>query len=237
MAALSVLMVTFLAELPDKTSLAALTLAARHRAFPVWVGAMIGFAAQTAIAVTVGHAFSRVPPAFVRAGSGLLFLGFAAYYAWGFWRGRTAHRRGDRSAGHVGNGQARETVSLAPARRTAREDDDEEDDADDDAARIAALRVRTRQLERHVILQAAVIIFLAEFGDLTQVALVAFAARLDRPFLVFGAGLLALGLAAGVSTWAGQRLGHFLSPARMQVVAAAAMGLMGALTLLGLGFV
>lgn len=226
---------TFLAELPDKTSLAALTLAAQHRAFPVWLGAVLAFTVQTALAVSVGTAFTRLSPMAIRVGSGLLFLAFSAYYALGIWRARRSRAMGALrvAAGADGEDRSREGRGVGLTASGAEADGD--DDADADAARVRSLYARARRLDRHVVLQAAVIIFFAEFGDLTQVALVAFAARFRQPFLVFGAGLFALALAAAVSSGAGQRLGHILSPARMQIVASFAMGLMGVLTLLGWG--
>ena len=71
--------VIFLAELPDKTALAALVLATRHRPLPVFLGASLALTVQSVIAVAAGSLLSRLPHAWVRVGSGLLFLGCAVF--------------------------------------------------------------------------------------------------------------------------------------------------------------
>ena len=50
--------VIFLAELPDKTALATLVLATRHRATPVFLGAALALTVQSIIAVGAGSLFA-----------------------------------------------------------------------------------------------------------------------------------------------------------------------------------
>ncbi len=52
----AVFAVIFLAELPDKTALAALVLATRYRPLPVFVGAALALTVQSAVAVAAGAA-------------------------------------------------------------------------------------------------------------------------------------------------------------------------------------
>jgi putative Ca2+/H+ antiporter (TMEM165/GDT1 family) len=52
----------FVAELGDKSQLVCLTLAARHRALPVWIGASVAFALLNALAVTVGVGLDALVP-------------------------------------------------------------------------------------------------------------------------------------------------------------------------------
>src|SRR5947209_16078713 len=66
--------VIFLAELPDKTALAALVLATRHRPLPVFLGASLALTVQSVIAVACGALLSKLPSQWVHIGSGLLFL-------------------------------------------------------------------------------------------------------------------------------------------------------------------
>ncbi len=69
----------FLAELGDKTQIAALALAARHPSRPVFLGAAAAFAVLTAGAVTAGKLlYLAVPPWLVRVLSAGLFAGFGA---------------------------------------------------------------------------------------------------------------------------------------------------------------
>jgi putative Ca2+/H+ antiporter (TMEM165/GDT1 family) len=70
--------IIFIAELPDKTALAALALATRHRPLPVFLGAALALAAQSLIAVAAGSLLARLPVQVVRIGAGALFLVCAA---------------------------------------------------------------------------------------------------------------------------------------------------------------
>ncbi len=69
--------VIFLAELPDKTALAAMVLATRHRALPVFLGAALALTAQSIIAVAAGALLAKLPEKIVHIGSGLVFIGCA----------------------------------------------------------------------------------------------------------------------------------------------------------------
>ncbi len=68
----------FLAELGDKTQLAAMAMAARtHSPLAVFVGAMAGFGLVTLVGVAFGGLITRfVPEAYVRFASGGLFILF-----------------------------------------------------------------------------------------------------------------------------------------------------------------
>ncbi len=66
--------VIFLAELPDKTAVAALVLATRHRALPVFLGTASALIVQSSIAVAAGGALALLPPRPVHIGAGLIFL-------------------------------------------------------------------------------------------------------------------------------------------------------------------
>ena len=93
--------VIFVAELPDKTALAALVLATRNKALPVFFGAALGLTVQSVIAVAAGSLLARLPTQYVQIGSGALFFicgvlmwirhpedeeAAAAKQATGFWR-------------------------------------------------------------------------------------------------------------------------------------------------------
>ena len=61
----NVILTTFLliipVELPDKTFVAALVLAARYRPLWVWIGVSLAFLVQTVVAVTAGHLATLLP--------------------------------------------------------------------------------------------------------------------------------------------------------------------------------
>ena len=70
----SVFGVIFVAELPDKTALAALVLATRHKPLPVFLGAALALTFQSLIAVAAGGLLALFPERPVHVGAGLLFL-------------------------------------------------------------------------------------------------------------------------------------------------------------------
>jgi Ca2+/H+ antiporter, TMEM165/GDT1 family len=64
----------FLAELPDKTALAALVLGSRYRPLHVYVGIAAAFAVHVALAVTAGGLLSLLPHRILEAVVAVLFL-------------------------------------------------------------------------------------------------------------------------------------------------------------------
>ncbi len=66
----------FVAELGDKTQLAALTLAASSRAkWAVFAGSALALVATSALAVLFGEALARaIPPLWLRRAAGVVFL-------------------------------------------------------------------------------------------------------------------------------------------------------------------
>src|SRR5258708_32199753 len=64
----------FLGELPDKTALATVVLATRHRPLPVFAGVALAFVIQSLVAVFAGSLIAFLPHQLVRTGAGLLFI-------------------------------------------------------------------------------------------------------------------------------------------------------------------
>ena len=177
----SVFVLIFLAELPDKTAFATALLAARRRPLAVFLGAAGAFAVQSLVAVAFGGVLSLLPARAVRAGAGLLFLGFA----WAMWT-REDEAPGETAETDGRGGFARDmTASFA-------------------------------------------VIFIAEWGDLTQLATAALAAKRGRPLTVFLAATAALVCVAALAVAAGHRLKSRFDPRRLEKAAAvlfAAVGL------------
>jgi putative Ca2+/H+ antiporter (TMEM165/GDT1 family) len=71
--------VIFLAELPDKTALAALLLATRYRPLPVFVGASLALTVQSVVAIVTGTLLAHLPVRPVHRASGLFFIGCAVF--------------------------------------------------------------------------------------------------------------------------------------------------------------
>lgn len=183
----SVFVVVFIAELPDKTALAALVLATRHRALPVLLGACAALTIQSVVAVAAGQLVSLLPPRPVHVLAGALFL-LSAVLMW---------RRREEPA-EDGNG-----------------------DAD------------RRGFWRSTWL-AFVVVFVAEWGDLTQLATGALAARYESPFVVFAGATAALWSVTGLATAIGNRAGKLLDPEKTKKVAAVLFAAVGIALIAGL---
>ena len=85
--------------------------------------------------------------------------------------------------------------------------------------------------DRRTILQTAwsafLVIFVAEWGDLTQLATAALEAKYKKPATIFLASVCALWLVSALAAAAGHRLRRLISPARLQRLAAAAFAAAG----------
>jgi len=183
----SVFGVVFVAELPDKTALAALVLATRHRPLPVLVGAGAALTIQSVVAVAAGHLVSLLPARPVHLFAGALFIASAVL----MWR---------------------------------RKEESEEEVKD---------RGEGRGFLRTV-WPVFLVVFIAEWGDLTQLATAALAARYRAPYVVFGGATLALWAVAAIAVFLGHRAGKLLDPHWTKRIAAVLFALVGVALLAGL---
>jgi putative Ca2+/H+ antiporter (TMEM165/GDT1 family) len=182
----SIFAVIFVAELPDKTTLASLVLATRHRAVPVLLGACGALAAQSLIAVAAGSLLSMLPERIVHIGSGVLFL-VSAVIMW---------------VRHEDGGEVKDRPEVQTFGKS--------------------------------LTMAFTVVFVAEWGDLTQIATAGFAARLARPVLVFAAATAALWSVATIAVIVGHRAGRLLNPDITRKVAAVLFALAGVALIAGL---
>ncbi len=170
----TVFVVIFVAELPDKTALAALVLATRYRPLPVFFGAGLALTVQSVVAVAAGGLLSLLPARPVHVGAGLLFM-VSAVVMWR--RGSGGDREPNRDA------KAEPTFFRALASTFA-------------------------------------VVFIAEWGDLTQLGTAALAARYASPLAVFFGATLALWAVTAMAVFVGHRAGALLRPDLTQKVAA-----------------
>lgn len=155
-AAVTTFGVIFLAELGDKSQLVCMTLAARHRRWPVLIGAVAAFVVLNSLAVVFGVGLAQWIPE--RALAGVVAILFAVF-------GVLALRA---------------------------------EEADDDAPQ--------RNWSHHGIVMATFsMIFLAEMGDKTQLAVAGLAVTLP-PVAVWTGATLALALTSALGVWVGCRL-------------------------------
>jgi putative Ca2+/H+ antiporter (TMEM165/GDT1 family) len=183
--------VIFLAEIPDKTSMATLILATGSRPFAVFIGVAAAFVVQSAIAVACGSLITVLPQDIVRMSAGALFLVFAVL----MWRRRA----------------------------------EPDDDGSGNASAVGPGFWPTAW-------KAFVVIFIAEWGDLTQLATATLAAKSAQPLTIFAAATLALWSVTAIAVVVGQRLKRIMNAQLMQKVAAAIFCVIGLLMLFGVGF-
>ncbi len=79
---MTVFVVVFLVELPDKTALATVVMATRMSAIRVFVGVALAFAVQSLVAVVAGSILGIVPSRLIHALAGLIFLVVAGVLVW-----------------------------------------------------------------------------------------------------------------------------------------------------------
>ncbi len=164
--------VIFLAELPDKTALAAFVLATRHKPLAVFLGTGFALTIQSVIAVGAGSLLAELPAFYVKLGSGALFI-VCAVVMW--------------------------------IRR------EEADDRADDTAGGGFWKPLWTTLA---------VVFVAEWGDLTQIGTAAFQAKYHSWLVIAGASTAALWCVAAIAVFIGNRAGRLLDPKVTQKVAA-----------------
>jgi putative Ca2+/H+ antiporter (TMEM165/GDT1 family) len=160
--------VIFIGELPDKTMFASLVLATRGRAFAVWTGAATAFAVHVCIAVTIGAAlFTWLPERAVQASAAALFLAGAVLAF--------------RASGAGLSAAEPAPDELAPSEPAA------------DSAPATPIPAAAQDSATRVFITTFVVVFLAEWGDLTQILTASLAARFHAP--------IAVGLSAALALW------------------------------------
>ncbi|MBF0620421.1 MAG: TMEM165/GDT1 family protein [Magnetococcales bacterium] len=146
-----------LAEIGDKSQLVCMTLAARHRGFPVLIGVSLAFIILNLLAVTFGASIAAwVPEWIVALIVGLLFAIFGI--------------------------------------QMLRSNDDDDDDDD-----------IVEKTGRSVLLTTFILIFMAEFGDKTQIAVAALSGGYE-PISVWIGGTAALIFISALGVVAGSKL-------------------------------
>ena len=170
---LSTFGIIFIAELPDKTALAALVLAARYKPRDVIFGACLAFVIQSVVAVVAGSVLTLLPERPIHIVSGLGFLVFAFL----------AFRRKEEKAAS------------------------EEEEA------------VNRQRGRHAAwITSFLVIFAAEWGDLTQLATAALVAQNGHPLSVGIGATGALWAVTILAAFSGAHLNKVLTPQRLNVL-------------------
>jgi putative Ca2+/H+ antiporter (TMEM165/GDT1 family) len=185
--------VIFIAELPDKTSLAALVLATTRKPLPVFFGAALALTVQSLVAVAAGSALSLLPARPVHVFAGLVFIASAVI----MW----LRTHGSEEVRGLKDAQATEGARGAPFFRT--------------------------------LATVFGVVFIAEWGDLTQLATAAMAARERAPIIVFSASTLALWCVVAIAVAIGNRASKTLPRVRLQKAAALVFAAVGVIFVAG----
>jgi Ca2+/H+ antiporter, TMEM165/GDT1 family len=201
--AASVFGVIFVAELPDKTALAALVLATKHRPLPVFLGAAAALTVQSVVAVAAGRLVGLLPARTVHLVAGAVFF-VSAVVMW-------TRRADEADEAEEGDAEARAGGGEgAPARRGPGK----------------------RSFWRALATVFGVV-FVAEWGDLTQFATAAFAAHEASLWVVFASATLALWAVTAIAVGIGHRAAKMLDPKVTQRVASGVFAAVGVALLAG----
>ncbi len=176
---LSTFGIIFLVELPDKTALAALTLATRYRSRDVIVGTFLAFLVQTVIAVLAGSLLTFLPNKPIHIAAGLGFLVFA----------------------------------ILALRHN---DDDETEKVKAEGFKLSRVNI-VRKLPW---LASFIIVFLAEWGDLSQLATATLVARTGQPLAVGIGSLAGEWTVALLAVVLGLQVMRFINPFALKILSA-----------------
>ena len=212
--------IVFVAELPDKTALASLVLGTRYRPGFVFVGVAAAFAVHVIIAVAAGSALSLAPHRIVEAIVAVLFLAGAVLM---LRRGGTDHADPPTS----GSAPTRDEQAPGSASGAA------EPTPPDTAAVLT--RARSQRVVRPSGFWKAAatsfgVLFVAEFGDLTQIVTANLAARYHDPVSVGLGAVLGLWAVGGLAVLGGRQLLRWIPLAWIARVAALVMTVLGVIS-------
>ncbi|MCU1609813.1 MAG: hypothetical protein JWM45_1729 [Pseudonocardiales bacterium] len=187
--------IVFVAELPDKTALASLMLGTRYRPGFVFIGVAAAFAVHVIIAVAAGSALSLAPHRIVEAIVAVLFLAGAVLLV---------RRGGSNHADPPASGSAPPRDEQAPGCTSG---------GDERRPDTAAVLTRTRSgrvVRPSGFWKAAAtsfgVLFVAEFGDLTQIVTANLAAKYHDPVSVGLGAVLGLWAVGGLAVLGGRQL-------------------------------
>lgn len=198
-----------LLELPDKTFIATLILSTRFRPWLAWIGVTAAFGVQVALAVVAGSLIAQLPREPVLIATATLFA-IGGIILW----------RGARSADQRAAEEADELATSHGAAATATETQAAQSGTW--GTRIAAIGTSFG------------VVFLAEFGDLSQLFVAGLSARYQAPVSVFIGAWAALAVVAGLGAGLGKLLLAKMRLALIQRIGAIVCLILAAITVLEL---
>jgi putative Ca2+/H+ antiporter (TMEM165/GDT1 family) len=223
--------IIFVAELPDKTALASLVLGTRYRPSAVLIGVAAAFALHVIIAVAAGSALSLAPRWIVEAVVAVLFLAGAVLM---LRRGGNSTNGNSTDTGNQGPDDHDAPANSPPALAREAVWGPTCDEHESHRAMAVLTQARSERGTRRggfwkVAVTSFGVLFVAEFGDLTQIATANLVARYHAPLTVGVGAVLGLWAVGGLAILGGRQLLRWIPLAWIARAAAlimAALGLM-----------
>jgi putative Ca2+/H+ antiporter (TMEM165/GDT1 family) len=186
--------VVFVAEMPDKTALASLVLGSRYRPVFVVAGMAAAFAVHVVLAVSAGSLLFLLPQRAMQAAVAVLFAFGAVLML----------RRRDDGAGATGRRRNR------PGRPPEDPPEGYRDGRGPQGGAATLVRPAARTAARdgfwRVAWRSFAVLFVAEFGDLTQLVTANLSARYHDPLTVGTGAVLGLWAVGGLAIVGGRQL-------------------------------
>ena len=187
----------FVAELPDKTMIATLIMGSRYRPVLVWTGASLAFLIHATLAVAVGQLLQLLPHRWIEGITAVLFAAGAAYLL--FVPEKEQEAAGEEEADKAGGGNGSEAGGGAGSGGGS---------GSEAGGGAGATGIRRPGLK--TVGTAFAIIFIGEFGDLTQILTANLAAKYHQPASVFVGAFAALTTVAALGAFGGRALLRYL---------------------------
>jgi putative Ca2+/H+ antiporter (TMEM165/GDT1 family) len=215
-AATSAFAVILPVELPDKTFVATLVLSTKFRPLPVWLGVTAAFGVQCVVAVAAGRVISLLPALPVRLAAALLFAAGAIVLLRSARTADTDEAAEEQRYRERIDAKSPESASLL--------------DSAGGAATTGAPQGKVNTSQEHTWRRAFatsfLVIFAAEWGDLSQLLTAGLVAS-GRPSVpVFAGSWAALSLIAGLGVLLGRVILRYV---KLQLVRYVGAGVCGAL--------
>jgi putative Ca2+/H+ antiporter (TMEM165/GDT1 family) len=222
----TVFAVIFVSELPDKTALASLVLGTKYRPLFVFAGVAVAFALHVVLAIAAGSLLGLLPHRLVEAIVAVLFAIGAVVML--------RRREEDEPEAETAAGQ--DAVPTVPVDGGAPALTGEPADGGSLAVRLRAPAETSTPSDRRpgfwkVAGTSFAVLFVAEFGDLTQIATANLAARYHDPLAVGIGATLGLWAVGGLAVVGGRQLLRVVPMQLIIRIAAAAMGVLAVLSL------
>ncbi len=186
----SIAAIIFVGELPDKTFISNLIMSSKFRPVPVWVGAAGGFAVHVLIATVAGNLVLMLPKKPVEAVVSILFFAGGIYLLLGSESNQIQE-------GEIEADRAQQLLDPNLERSMSTEPSSWETQVEKIPAERSFVRIAA---------SVFVVIFLAEWGDLTQILIANFTAKYHDPLSVGVGALIGLWASAGLATISGRSL-------------------------------